>query len=79
MCFTLVVTILSLTAEMQIVLSSQCTVHTPSCHTKDPIYRQTALVLFTDLYIQRIYTSVESGGTSGCIFTLKYIARPKIV
>ena len=65
MCLTLGVTILASTAEIQLWLSSQCTVGAPVWIAKASMYLRIALVFFTDLYMHIIYPSVESDYISG--------------
>ena len=60
MCLTLGVTILDSTTEIQLVLSSQCTVCAPLCSAKDSMYLRITLVFLTAFNINLIYTSVES-------------------
>ena len=60
MCLTLGVTILASTAEIQHVLSYQCTVGTPVWNSKSSMHLRITLVFFTAFYIYLIYPSVES-------------------
>ena len=60
MCSSLVVTLLASTSEIQIVLSSQCTVGAPIWSYKASMYLRITLVYLTALYMHLIYPSVES-------------------
>ena len=60
MCLTLGVTLLALTTEMQLVLSSQCTVGAPVWSATASMYVRITLFFVTALYIHPISTSVES-------------------
>ena len=56
MCLTLGLTLLASTTEMQILLSSQCTVGAPVWSAKAYIYLRIALVLLIALYMHLIST-----------------------
>ena len=60
MCLSLGVTILASTTEINIVLSSKCTVGAPVKSAKAYMYLRISLVLLTALYMHIIYPSVES-------------------
>ena len=62
---TLGVTLLASTIEIQIVISSQCTVSAPVWRAKDFIYLRITLVLLTALYMYIIYPSVDSKAIAG--------------
>ena len=65
MCLTLIVSILASTIEMQLLLSSQCTVGEPVWSAKSSMYIWIILVLLTALYMHLISTSVESNAIAG--------------
>ena len=65
MCLTIGVTLLASTAEIQLVLSYQCTVGAPVWSAKALMYLRTTLVLLTDLYLHLIYPSADSDAISG--------------
>ena len=65
MCLTLGVTILVSTTEIQLVLSSQCTVGVPVWRAKAHMYLRTTLVFLADLYVHLISPSVESYAIAG--------------
>ena len=58
MCITLGVAILSSTTEIQLVLSSQCTVCAPVWSDKSSMYLRITFILLTVLYMNLIYPSV---------------------
>ena len=60
MCLTLGVILLASTAEIQLVLYSQCTLGAHVCSAKASMYLQTTLVFLIDLYMHLISPSVES-------------------
>ena len=64
-CLTLGVTILYSTTEIQLVLSSQCTVGAQLWSDKASTYLRIALVLLTELYMHLMYPSVESEAITG--------------
>ena len=59
MCLTLGVTLLASTIEIQLVLSSQCTVGAHVWSTKASMYLRITLVFLTDLYMYQISPSVD--------------------
>ena len=61
------------------MLSSQCTVGAPVWSAKAPIYRQSALVFLTALYMYLISPLVESEATDGCIYIFQQPVMPIIV
>ena len=65
MCLTQVGTLLASTTEIQLVLSSQCTVGAPVLSSKASMYLQITLVFLTALYMRLIYPSVESDYIAG--------------
>ena len=65
MCLTLGVTILDSKIEIQLVLSSQCTVGALVWRAKASMYLRTALVLLISLYMHLIYPSVDSEAIVG--------------
>ena len=65
MCLTTGVTILSSTIELELVLSSQCTVAVTVWSSKDSMYLQIDLVFLTALYMHLISPSVESEDIAG--------------
>ena len=67
MCLTLGVSILASTTEIQILLSSQCTVHESVWSAKATMQCQISVVFLIALYMYLIYPSVESEATAGCI------------
>ena len=74
MSLTLGVTILASTIEIQLVLSSQCTVCAPVCSAKDPMYLRITLVFLTALYMHLIYPSVELDAIAGLICNFQQTA-----
>ena len=64
-CLTLGVTILASTTEIQLVLSSQCTVSAPVYSAKASMYLRITLGFFTSLYMHLISPSVKSDAISG--------------
>ena len=65
MCLTLGVTILASTIEIQLLLSSQCTVGALVWIAKASMCLRITLVLFTALYMRLISPSVESDVIAG--------------
>ena len=65
MCLILGVTILASTAEIQLVLSSKCTVGTPVWSAKAFMYLHITLVFLKDLYMHTIFPSMESDVIAG--------------
>ena len=76
MRLTLGVTILAPKTEIQLVLYSQCTVSAPVWGAKASMYLRMTLVLFTDLYMHLISTSVYSDDISGWICTFQQTSTP---
>ena len=64
MCLNLGVTLLALTTEIQLVLSSKCTVGA-TWSAKAFMYLRVTLVFFTDLYIHLIFLSLDSEAIAG--------------
>ena len=60
MCLTIGVTILASTTEIQLVLSSQCTLGAPVWSAKASMHLRITLVFLTALYMHLISPSVES-------------------
>ena len=60
MSLNLVVTILASTIEIQLLLSSQCTVGAPVWIARDFMYLRITFVFLTALYVHLIYPSVSS-------------------
>ena len=65
MCLTLGVTVLATTAEIRLLFSSQCTFDAPLFSAKVSVYLRIVLVLLIDLYINLIFTPLESVVTAG--------------
>ena len=65
MCFTLGVTSLALDTEIQLVLSSRCTVFAAMGIPRDSVYCHIDLLFLEFLQSHLISTSVESESTSG--------------
>ena len=65
MCLTLGVTILTSTTEIQLVLSSQCTVGSPVWSAKASMYLRINLVFLTAFYMHLIYPSMDSDAIYG--------------
>ena len=65
MCLTLGITLLTLTIEIQLWLSSQCTVGALVWIDNASMYLRIALVFLTVLYMYLISPSVESYATAG--------------
>ena len=79
MCLTLGVTILASTTEIQLVLSSQCTVYAPVRSDKAYMYICIALVFLKDLYMHLISPSVDSEDIAGWICTFHQTEIPSRV
>ena len=65
MCLTLVVIILALTAEIQLLLSYQCTIGAPVRSDENSMYLRINFVFLTALYMHLISPSVESDAIAG--------------
>ena len=79
MCLTLGVTILDSTTEIQLVLSSQCTVGSPVWNAKAPMYLWITLVLLTAFYMHLISLSVDSDAIYGWFFNFQKTSTPSIL
>ena len=75
-CLTIGLTILASTKDIQLVLSSQCTVGEPVWSYKASMYLQIDLFFLTALYMHIISPSVESEDVAGWICTLHQTAAP---
>ena len=70
MCLNIGVTILASTKEIQLVLSSQCTIGAAVWGDKAYMYLRKTLVFLTAFYMHILFPSVESEAIHGLISNL---------